>query len=204
MELSTNCRIRRERTMAYDTSAYDRMIDEYNRSVDQNTAGQIQKAQENANNQLKQAYIQRVQNQRNLENRLATSGIRGGATETSNLKLANQYGTSVGQINSGLASSINDINTTANQNKLAYAQEMNTKRQQYIENREAEERANAREDDLQRRQQDLDYYTAWASKFYDTKKLKKELNAAKAAGNTLKVQVLNARIGFIKSHKKGY
>lgn len=190
--------------MAYDTSAYDRLIDEYNKSVDANTAGQIKKAQEAATGQLKQAYIQRVQNQRNLDNRLAAAGIRGGATETSNLKLANQYGQSVNQINSGLSSSINDINTTANQNKLAYQQEMNTKRQQYIENREAEERANAREDELTKRQQDLDYLTAWASKYYSTKKLKAQLKAARASGNSLKVQVINARLGFLKSQKKGY
>lgn len=196
------------KTSGINTTAYDNLYKNYAASVDADAAQKIQQAQKQADTQLKQAYLTRVQNERSLSDNLARAGIRGGATETSNLRLANQYGSSVGQINSNLADTTNQINTTASQNKLAYRQDIDAKRQQYIEDREREARQTAREDkqiayerSQTKRQQNLDYYTAWASKFKDPKKLKKELKAAKKAKNTLKVQVINARLGFLADNK---
>lgn len=200
-----------------NTAAYDRLIANYNRSVDQNTAQQIAQANTNAQGQLRQAYITRMQDQNRLNQNLATSGIRGGATETANLNLMNQYGNTRNTINSQLASSINSINQQAQQNKLAYQQDINAKRQQYIENRQSEARQAAREEvnnarnraiareetlytrSQTKRTQDIEKYTAWASKYYDTKKLKAELEKAKKAGNILKQQIINARIGYLTS-----
>lgn len=194
-----------------DTSSYDKMKQSYNASVDADSQAQIQKANQSAQGQLRDAYVQRVQNERKLADSLARSGIRGGTTETSNLRLANEYGRNVGTINTNLSNSVSEINRTAEQNKLAYAQELDAKRQQYLEDRQAEARQAARdqvnidfEKEQTQRQQDYDRYVAWASKFYDSKKLKAELKKAKAAGNTLLVQAINTRIGYLKSHKKGY
>lgn len=194
--------------MAIDTSAYDKLKANYNKSVDADTARRIAQAQTSADSQLKQAYVTRMQNERTLRDNLAQSGIRGGATETSNIKLANQYGANVGQINSTLAQTTNEINATADANKLAYAQDIDAKKRQYIEDREREARQTAREDEqkmyersLTKRQQDLDRYTAWASKFNSSKKLKKQLAKAKKSGNKLLIQVINARLGFLAEQK---
>lgn len=188
----------------YDTSAYDRLIEEYTKSVRADQAAQTQRAQNEANNQLRNAYVQRVQNQRQLNDRLAMAGIRGGATETSNLRLQNQYGQQVGQINTNLGNTINDINRTANQNILAYNQEMGVKKQQYVEGREAEDRANAREDEQRARQERLEYLTAEASTAYDIKKIQNKIKEAVANNDYLAIQVLNARLGFLRSQKHGY
>lgn len=182
-----------------DTKAYDNLAKNYETSVNQNTQQQISDANKNAQAQLKQAYVTRVQDQRALQNNLASSGIRGGASESSNIRLANQYANTTGQINSQLATSVNDINRTAQQNILAYRQDIDAKKQQAIEDRQNMAMQTAREDATLRRTQDIERYTAWASKYFDTKSLKKQLKKAKKSGNTLKAQIINARLGYLKS-----
>ena len=180
-------------------AAYDNMTQNYNASVDQNTAAQIADATKSAQGQLRQAYVTRMQDQRSLQDNMARAGIRGGATETANLRLATNYANTRSGIQGQLSSSINDINRTANQNKLAYQQEMDAKKQQYVENRQAEARQAAREDSQQKRTQDIERYTAWASKFFSEKKLRKLLKKANKSGNKIKAQVINARIGYLNS-----
>lgn len=215
-----------------NTSAYDNMARNYARSVDQSTAQQIADANKAAQGQLRQAYVTRMQDQIALNNNLANAGIRGGATETSNMRLMNQYGNTRGQINSQLASSINDINRTAQQNKLAYQQDIDAKKQAYLENRQAEARQAAREEvnnarnrkiqkqqfkqekkvqnaqlKMQKQQaadthktlkrtQNIEKYTAKYSKYFDTKKLQKMLKKTK---DPIAKQIINARIGYLKS-----
>ena len=180
-------------------AAYDNMTQNYNASVDQNTAAQIADATKSAQGQLRQAYVTRMQDQRSLQDNMARAGIRGGATETANLRLATNYANTRSGIQGQLSSSINDINRTANQNKLAYQQEMDAKKQQYVENRQAEARQAAREDSQQKRTQDIERYTAWASKCFSEKKLRKLLKKANKSGNKIKAQVINARIGYLNS-----
>lgn len=129
-----------------NTSAYDKLASNYAKSVDQQTAQQVKQANAAADSQLKQAYITRMQDQLALRNNMAAAGIRGGATETSNIKLATNYSNARGTINAQRASSINEINRTAAQNKLAYQQDIDAKKQAYIENRQSEARQAARED----------------------------------------------------------
>ena len=180
-------------------AAYDNMTQNYNASVDQNTAAQIADATKSAQGQLRQAYVTRMQDQRSLQDNMARAGIRGGATETANLRLATNYPNTRSGIQGQLSNSINDINRTANQNKLAYQQEMDAKKQQYVENRQAEARQAAREDSQQKRTQDIERYTAWASKFFSEKKLRKLLKKANKSGNKLKAQIINARLGYLQS-----
>lgn len=180
---------------------YGELANTYNRQVDQNTAQQIATAKSDAQNQLRQAYVQNIQNQRQLDQKLATAGIRGGATQTANLNLMNQYGTNRNSINSNLNSTINSANQTAQQNKNAYALENDSKQMEYVENREAEDRANAREDEQINYERNTANLTAQYSKIYSVKKLKKALETAT---DPLEQQIINARIGYIRQHKKGY
>ena len=193
--------------MAYDTSYYENQIKKYNEYADNKAAQQVSEAQKNAQSQLRQAYIQRMQNQQALNQNLAQAGIRGGATETSNLRVANQYGAQRAQINSDLANTVLGINNTAEENKFNNMMNTESARRQYIENREAEDRANAREDaaikrelEQQKYERDSAYYTAKYSKYFSEKELKKALKAAKTP---LEKQFINARLGYVKSVKKG-
>ena len=185
----------------YDTSAYDELIKKYNANVNADVAQQTNTAQANATNQLRQAYINNIQNQKQVAQNLATAGIRGGATESANVKLATAYGNNRASINSDLAGQLSSINQTAMQNKNAYALETDSARRQYIENRQAEDRANAREDEQIKYQRNTDKFTAKYSKYYSEKELKKALKKAKTS---LEKQIINARLGYIKSHSKGY
>ena len=207
--------------MAINTKAYDNLYNNYVKSVDQNTAQKVKEAKDAANAQLKQAYVQRAQNQRTLNDNLAAAGIRGGATETANIRLANQYGSAVSSINSGLTNSINDINRTAEQTKLAYKQDIDAKKQQYVEDMEREQRQNARQDkqiayeraqaaeqkkyerSLTSRQQSLDYFTSFYASYTNIANLQKEYaaEAKKKKPNTLKMQVIRARMGYLTDNK---
>ena len=182
-----------------NTAAYDNMSQNYAASVDSNTAAQIADATKSAQGQLRQAYVTRMQDQRNLADNMTRAGIRGGATETANLRLATNYANTRSGIQGQLSNSINEINRTANQNKLAYQQEMDAKKQQYIENRQSEARQAAREDSQQKRTQDIERYTAWASKYFSKKQLKKQLKKANKSGNKIKAQIINARLGYLQS-----
>ena len=205
------------RGMNDNLSAYDDLAKSYAASVDQDAQNQISDATKTAEGQLRQAYITRMQDQRTLNNNLATAGIRGGATETASLNLANQYGNTRNSINSNLASSITGINRTAAQNKLAYQQDIDAKKQAYIENRQSEARQAAREDltnyrnrkDMlnqrqyergqTKRQQRIEKYTAQYSKYFSVKQLKKLLKSKSVKNNALAKQVINARIGYLRS-----
>ena len=75
-----------------NTDYYTQAVENYKKQQEQNRATQLAAAQKAQQSALKQAYITRLQNQQKLQQSLATSGIRGGATETANIRLANQYG----------------------------------------------------------------------------------------------------------------
>lgn len=192
----------KEKDMAtYDTSAYEKLKKDYNKIVDTDVNNQVASAQSNAQSQLRQAYVNNIQNQRQVAQNMAMAGIRGGATESANVKLATAYGNQRASINSDLTNTINSINQTAMQNKNQYALETDSAKRQYIENRQAETRANKREDKQINYQRKTENYTAKYSKYYDVDKLKKLL---KKASSKLEKQIINARIGFIRSQKHGY
>ena len=186
--------------MAYDTSYYDDQIKKYNEYADKVAGQQIAEAQKNQQSALKQAYISRMQNQQRLNQNLAMSGIRGGMTETSNLNLANQYGQARNAANADYANSVNSINQQTEENKFNNMLNTESARRQYIENREAEDRANAREDEQIQYERDTARYTAKYSKYFSVKKLKAARKKAKTA---LEKSIIDARIGYIRSVKKG-
>ena len=89
-----------------DTSFYTNAINKFTRQANANRATQIAGAQRQQESALRQAYVTRAQNQIALNQNLAMSGIRGGATETSNLRLAGQYGQAVQAANADYANSV--------------------------------------------------------------------------------------------------
>lgn len=185
-------------TKKYDTSGYDNLYKTYAASVDKNLAAQKQAAQTAANSQLKQAYISRVQNENKLAENMARAGIRGGATETSMLNLSNEYGRTRGSINSSLADSIREYDLAADQNKLAYKQDVDAKKLAYVENRQAEDRANAREDQLrleeEKKTQNRERWTAQYGSVYDLNKLR---GALKKATDPVHKTIIMARISYL-------
>lgn len=186
--------------MAYNTSYYDDQIKKYNQYADTVAGQQIADAQKNQQTALKNAYIQRVQNQNRLNQNLAMSGIRGGMTETANLNLANQYGQARQAANSDYANQVTQINRSADENKFNNMLNTESARRQYIENREAEDRANAREDKMIDYERRTANYTAKYSKYFSEDELKKALKKAK---DPLEIQVINNRLGYVKAVKKG-
>lgn len=204
--------------MAYDTSYYDKAKEDYKKQAEDAAAKRKTDTESDYNARLKAAYIARQQNQQKLNDNLALAGIRGGTTETSNLKLATNYNGTVNSLNSERANALNNIDTETQQNILANDQSVNTAQQQYIENRESEDRANTREDaqrlDTQNREDWSNYYSSQYSKSYKENDLKKEYKSVykqytSASGATktqlmYQLNAINARLGYLKAHKKGY
>ena len=93
-----------------NTDYYPKAVDAYRKQQTHNRATQLAAAQKTQQSALKQAYITRLQNQQKVQQSIATSGIRGGATETANIRLANQYGLDRNNANTNYTKSVNDIN----------------------------------------------------------------------------------------------
>ena len=176
--------------MAYDTSYADQRA--------QQQIGEAQKTQQSA---LKQAYINRLQNQQKLNQNLAMSGIRGGMTETANLNLANQYGQARAAANADYSNSVLGINNATEENKFNNMMQTESARRQYVENREAEDRANAREDQMIAYERRTANLTAQYSKYYSVDKLQERL---KKTTDPLERQIINSRIGYLRSVAKGH
>lgn len=117
----------------------------YYANADNALTGQINAANESAESQLTQAYVQKLQNEKNLNNQMALAGIRGGATETANLNLANQYGNTRRQINAQRDSAIKDYRLANEQNKFAYGQDMDSRIAETYANAASEKRQTGKE-----------------------------------------------------------
>lgn len=131
-----------------DTSFYTNAINSYTEQANKERASQIGDAQRTQQSALKQAYITRLQNQQRLNNDLAQSGIRGGATETSNLRLANQYGQARAAANADYANSVNQINQATDRNIFDYRSDMESRAEEYRQNQANARWQAAREDAL--------------------------------------------------------
>jgi hypothetical protein len=75
---------------------------------------------------LREAYITKMQNQRDLNQRLAAMGLNGGATETTMARLANQYGNSRTDVNNTRNRSLAGINQTYSEQLAAALQAYNS------------------------------------------------------------------------------
>lgn len=117
-----------------DTSYYNNAINKYKDYAEQNRANQLSEAAKTQQSALKQAYITRAQNERKLSDNLTRSGIRGGATESSMLNLANQYGQARSAANTDYSNSVNAINQSIDQNIMDYTNDMESRAEEYRQN----------------------------------------------------------------------
>lgn len=75
---------------------------------------------------LQQAYINKMLQGRNLQQSLSAQGLNGGASETTQASLANNYGNSRNNINTTTNSNIANLNDTYQQNLAAANQQYNS------------------------------------------------------------------------------
>lgn len=213
-------------TAGIDTSWYTNEANRYAAQANKERAQQIGQAGKERDTGLKSAYITRVQNERQLRDNMATAGIRGGATETSGLRLANEYGNAVGQANANFTNSVNSINQSIDKNIADYRADMSSRAQEYKQNMaqarwQADREASltqynaAREDSLNEynaanefwNNYYTDYYSGWGKK-----NLKKALKLAKkkykaATSQKARIQQLQrirgirARMGQVKAEE---
>lgn len=100
----------------YD-SQKNQLLDAYNRSR--------QGLSNEAESSLRQAYINNMMNQRNLNQRLSSMGLTGGATETTLASMANNYGNARNDINKVLANNLYNLEGNYNGNLAEALREYN-------------------------------------------------------------------------------
>lgn len=168
---------------AIDTSAYDKQLEMFKQQAETNRATQLGEAQKQQQSALRQAYVTRLQNQKALNQNLAQSGIRGGMTETANLNLANQYGTARANANSTYANSVNSINQAVDQSVAEATMDIESKREQAIQDQANARWQADREDSLNEYNSVADYWYNYYTDYYSgvkKKKLDKLLKEAQA------------------------
>ena len=166
-----------------NTDYYTQAVDAYKNQQEQNRATQLAAAQKTQQSALKQAYITRLQNQQKLQQGLATSGIRGGATETANIRLANQYGLDRNNANTNYVNSVNDINRSIDRNIADYQSDMESRAEEYRQNMAQAKWQADREDSLNEFNSVADYWNNYYTDYYSgvsKKNLNKYLKKAKA------------------------
>lgn len=129
-----------------DTSYYEGAINKYKDYAEKNRATQLGQAKEARTGALKQAYLTKAQNERQLRDNLAQSGIRGGASETAMMGLANQYGQARNSANTDYRNSVNSINQAIDQNIFDYTNDMESRAEEYRQNMANAQWQAARED----------------------------------------------------------
>ena len=189
----------------YDTSYYDKAIRDYTKNAQSNANAEKAAIDRNTQTQLRQAYLNKMMSQRNINNNLAQQGIRGGVSETALLGNNQNYMASRNSINADAQQNKMQIDRDTANNIFDYTQSTNSARQQYLENRQAEDRqrANQLADEERQRDQEIrtQQLTAYYGKIYSIPDLKKALGKAKTPEEKA---IINARIGYLRQHKKGY
>lgn len=169
-----------------DTSFYNNAINNYKAQAEQQRATQIGEAQKTQQSALKQAYIQRAQNQQKLNENLARAGIRGGATESANLNLANQYGQARASANTDYANSVNQINQATDRNIFDYQSDMESRAEEYRQNQANARWQAEREDSLNMWNSTQEYWNNYYMDFYSGYNKKDAQKAYKTAEANLK------------------
>ena len=166
-----------------DTSYYDNAIKQYTAQQDANRASQIKEAGATTDAALKQAYVQNMQNQMAMNRNLAVQGVRGGASETANLRLANQYGTQRSAAKSDYSNSVKSINQAIDQNIADYTSDMNSRAEEYRQNLSQARWQADREDQTNEQNRLTDYWSNYYANKYsgyskkDLKKAEKDIKA---------------------------
>lgn len=122
-----------DRNMSRIASAYGSAADSLRGNYD-SAVGRLNAARDkslgdvnsDAEDSLRQAYINNMMTRRNLNQRLAAMGYNGGATETTMSSLENQYGKSRSGINETLNKNIANLDMTYGDNLAAALQSYNS------------------------------------------------------------------------------
>ena len=192
-----------EVTMAYEneTKRYDDMYNEFAKKTATDIAKAKARKEEDYNEKLKQLYISRMQDQKALDSSLTKSGIRGGATETSNLKLSTNYQDNRNKLQKEKTRALEDVETQANDNLFNYKQTTDASKLSYIEQREAEERQIAQTKKENEEAANVDLLTAKYAGVYNTATLNSAYNNATT---TREKAIIQARIAYLQAHANGY
>lgn len=185
----------------YGTETYDDAIKTYTNKVKSDAEDAKKTANSEYDNQAKQAYISKMQNQRQLSKNLAEQGIRGGASETAQLKQQSNYENTRNTIASNRQTALRNIDKEANDNIFNFTMEQNAAKQAYIQQREQEDRQVAE----QKRQEAVQAKEAqkerdWQAK--QTAKTNKVQEYVATVGRYNTVDKCDAAIKKIKSLKK--
>ena len=196
-----------------DTTYYDQAIKDYTKQANADRNRQITEAQKTQQTNLRNAYVNRLQNERAMNQNLAAAGIRGGATETAYLNLANQYGTARAAANTDYANSVNQINQAVDKNISDYTSDMKSRAEEYRQNLAQARWQAEREDKTNEVARQTEYWSNYYINKYsgyskkDLKKAEKDINArlkkAKTAYERIRWQQalagIGARRGVIKN-----
>lgn len=177
-----------------NTDYYNNAVNTYKQQQEANRQQQISDAGKTRDSALKQAYVQRMQNQQALKNTLAQSGIRGGATETANLNLMNQYGTARSAANTDYSNSVKSINQSIDQNIADYQSDMMSRAEEYRQNLAQAKWQAAREDATNEQNRLTDYWSNYYQNYYSGVGKKSLDKALKSAKKELKKAKGNKRI----------
>lgn len=132
-----------------NTSYYDKAFSEYEEKMKADAEIAKEQTQQQYDEQLRQAYVSNIQNQTALSDKLNEAGIRGGGSETSNLKLMTGYQNTRNKTNSERQSALTTIDKNTNdsifnfkmtndQAKNAYVQQVQAEMRQIAENKRQE------------------------------------------------------------------
>lgn len=185
----------------YDTSRYDQLYTDFEKKQKEDAAKQKQRTEEDYNKKLKEAYISRHQEQKNLASNLQKAGIRGGATETSNLKLATNYQNNRKDVEQQKTRALQNIEDNANTNIFNYKQQNDAAKIAYVEQREAEDRQLAQNQKEKEEAAQQDLLTAKYGGYYSIPSLNAAYNKATS---TQEKAIIQARINYLNAYAKGY
>lgn len=199
-----------------DTSFYTNAIKDYTKQADTNRTNQINDAQALRTQQLREAYVNKLQSQQALGNAMAQQGIRGGATESSQLAIGNQYGQARNSAYSTFNQAKTDIDRNYNQNVADYTADMMSRAEEYKQNMAQAKWQADREDYLNKYNAQnefwnnyyADYYSGYSKKNLDKALKKARANYRKAKTADAKqrylqqIRGIQARRGVIATTKK--
>lgn len=198
-----------------NTDYYKNAVNQYTADANAERTRQIGEAQKTQQANLRNAYVNRLQNEQRMNNQLAMAGIRGGATETANLNLMNQYGQARSAANTDYANTVNQINTTTDQNIRDYRNDMDSRAEEYRQNLAQARWQAEREDKTNEVARQTEYWSNFYTNYYSgfskkdankaVKNLSAQLKKTKDPMERMRIQQAisgaKARLGVIATSK---
>ena len=198
-----------------NTDYYKNAVNQYTADANAERTRQIGEAQKNQQANLRNAYVNRLQNEQKMNRNLAMSGIRGGMTETANLNLMNQYGQARSAANTDYANTVNQINTTTDQNIRDYRNDMESRAEEYAQNLAQARWQAEREDKTNEVARQTEYWSNFYTNYYSgfskkdankaVKSLSAQLKKTKDPAERMRIQQAisgaKARLGVIATSK---